>query len=136
MPDTLAISTWNSIWFRFLTISSSMTFKSHHHSWLCVWLSCVLSVLLPASPFMLSMLPEDVRCEESDPVDSSEEVVVGEVTLSESNSGQRRLRREQSGVRRGLLASHGIGSNQSSRFVPRPSVGQVSLWGRHGPLHC
>lgn len=113
-----------------------MTSKSHHHSWLCVWLSCVLSVLLPASPFMLSMLPDEARCEESDPADTSEEVEVGEVTLSESNSGQRRSRREQSGVRRALLASRGVCSIHPNRGAQRPSPGQASLWGRCGPLHC
>lgn len=113
-----------------------MTFKSLSDSWLCVWLSCVLSVLLPSSPLMLSMLPVDVRCEESDPSDASEEVEVGEVTLSESNSGQRRSRREQSGVRRALLAPRDICSISSNRSVQRPSMGQVSLWGRCGPWHC
>lgn len=113
-----------------------MTFKSRHHSWLCVWLSCVLSALLPASPFMLTMLPDEARCEESDPADASEEVEVGEVTLSESNRGQRRSRREQSGVRRALLSSRGVCSIHPNRGAQRPSPGQASLWGRCGPLHC
>lgn len=113
-----------------------MTFKSLSHSWLCVWLSCVLSVLLPATPLVLSMLPEDARCEESDPADASEEIEVSEVTLSESNSGQRRSRREQSGVRRALLAPRDVCSIQSNWRAQRPSVGQVSQWGRCGPLHC
>ena len=113
-----------------------MTFKSHHHSWLCVWLSCVLSVMLSASPVMLSLLPDDVRCEESDPADASEEIEVAEMTLSESNSAQRRTRREQSGVRRTLLATPNVGLISPSQCVQRPSAGQVSLWGRCGPLHC
>lgn len=113
-----------------------MTFKSHHHSWLCVWLSCVLSALLPASPFMLTMLPDEARCEESDPADTSEEVADGEVTLSESNSGKRRSRRELSGVRRALLATRGVCSIPSNLCALRPSPGQVSLWGRYGPMHC
>ena len=113
-----------------------MTFNSFHHSWLCVWLSCVLSALLPASPFMLSMLPDEARCEETDPADTSAEVEVGEVTLSESNSGQRRSRREQSGVRRALLASRGVCAIRPNWCAQRPSAGQTSFWGRCGPLHC
>lgn len=121
---------------RFLTITSSMTFQSRLHSWLCVWLSCVLSVMLSASPVMLSLLPDDVRCEESDPTDASEEIELAEVTLSESNTTQRRTRREQTGVRQSLLPTLNVGAIPPSRPVQWPSAGQVALWGRCGPLHC
>ena len=113
-----------------------MTFQSRLHSWLCVWLSCLLSVMLSASPVMLALLPDDVRCEESDPADSSEEIELAEVTLSESNSAQRRTRREQTGVRQSLLPTLNVGEIPPSRCVRWPSAGQVSLWGRCGPLHC
>lgn len=133
MAETIVISTSNSIRLRFSTISSSMTIKSHHHSWLRLWLSCVLSVLLTATPLVVSMLPDDVRCEESD---TSEEGEVGEVTLSASNNGQRRSRREQSGVRRALVISNSDCSIPQSLCAQRPSAGQASLWGRCGRLHC
>ena len=113
-----------------------MLFKTRHHSWICLWLSCVLSVLLPASPLMLSWLPDDARCEESDPIDGSEEVELGEVALSESHSGSRRLRRERSGVRRALLASPNASASLPSLCVQRPMAGEASLWGRCGPQRC
>ncbi|MBC7822009.1 MAG: hypothetical protein IAG10_34420 [Planctomycetaceae bacterium] len=113
-----------------------MTFKTLSHSWRYVWLSCLLAALLPMSSVMFSILPDEVRCEKSEPADASEEIEVGEVTLSESNSGQRRSRREQSGVRRALLVSQSVCSIQPNRCAQRPSAGQASLWGRCGPLHC
>jgi hypothetical protein len=113
-----------------------MAFQSRPHSWLCVWLSCLLSVMLSASPVMLSLLPEDARCEETEPADASEEIELTEVTLSESSSAQRRTRLEQAGVRQSLLPALRVGENLLSRCVRRPSAGQVSLWGRCGPLHC
>jgi hypothetical protein len=75
-----------------------MAFMTRRHSWLRVFLSCVLSALLPTSPVMLSLVPDGLRCEESDPTDARKEVEVDEVTLSESNSVQRHVRREQTGV--------------------------------------
>ena len=115
----------------FLTITSAMTFKSRLHSWLCVWLSCLLS----ASPVMLTLLPDDVRCEETDPADASEEIELAEVTLSKSNTIQRHTRREQSGVRQSLLPTLSVGAIPPSRCIRCPSTGQVSLSGRCGPLH-
>lgn len=113
-----------------------MSLKTCHHSWLSIWLSCVLSALLPVSPLMLSLLPDDVRSEENDPTDANEEFEVVEASLSESNSVQRRSRRKQSGVRRALLPSQNACMSQLTRCTQRPSAGQVSLWGRCGPLHC
>lgn len=96
-----------------------------------------MSVLLPTSPVLLSCLPDEVRCEESNPADNSEEVEVGEVMLSESTTGQRRSRREeQSGSRRALLTSRAIITGRSNACAERLSVGQVSRLGRCGPLHC
>lgn len=113
-----------------------MAFMTRHHSWLRVFLSCLLSALLPTAPVMLSLVPDGLRCEENDPTDSSEEVEVDEVTLSESNSLQRHSRREQTSVRRLLLTLRCAGSHHASRCAHLPTVGQTSLWGRCAPLHC
>ena len=114
-----------------------MTFKSRFHSWLCIWLSCLLSAILPAAPVMLTLLAEDVRVEESAPTDAGEEMEVGEITLSASSTGQRRQRREQVGIRAALSIKHRL---RCGRFATDNTAaclgGQGSLWGRCGPLHC
>lgn len=113
-----------------------MIFKSLPQSWLCVWLSCVLSVFVPATPVLVSFFPDEARCEESDPTDTSEESKAEEVTLSDSNRVQGRSRREQTRLRRVLQAAHNAGGIRSSLCLQRPLPGQASLWGRRGPLHC
>lgn len=114
-----------------------MSLKSRFHFWLCVWLSCVLSAMLPTAPIMLSLLVEEMRVEETDPADTSEEVADGEVTLSESKTGQRRQRREQVGVRTMLSANHRLcRGHAESENAGRKLAGQGSLWGRCGPMHC
>ncbi len=114
-----------------------MSLKSRFHSWLCVWLSFVLSAMVASSPIMLSVMDEDVRVEESDPTDSSEEVEVDEVMLSESNRGQRRQRREQGRVRATRFSNHRLCGGQSTvDGTGWLLAGQGSLRGRCGPLHC
>lgn len=113
-----------------------MIFKSLPQSWLCVWLSCVLSVLLPATPALVSFFPNEARCEERDPADASEEVEVGEVTLSDSGRMQRRSRREQMATRRASGETQNRSPSLSNLGTCMPPPGQASLWGRFGPLHC
>ena len=83
------------------------------------------------------MLVEDMRVEESDPADASEEMEVDEVTLSESNSGQRRQRRELVSVRTILFANHRMCPGRSDSDNARSLLaGQGSLTGRCGPIRC
>ena len=114
-----------------------MTFKSRFQSWLCVALSCVLSAAMPLSPMVQSMLSEEMQLEESVPADASDEIEVGEVVLSESTFGQRRLRREKSVARTTLSTNHRECHEQPvCRNVAERLTGQGSLGGRSGPLHC
>lgn len=114
-----------------------MTLKSRFHSWLCVWLSCVLSAMVVSSPIVVSILADEVCVEESDPADSSEEVEVDEVTLSESNSGQRRQRRDQVGVRAIRSSNPRLrGGRSAADNAGSLLAGQGSLRGRCGPMHC
>ena len=114
-----------------------MNLKSRFHSWLCVWLCCVLSAMVPSSPILLAMLAEEMRVAETEPADATEEVAVGEVTLSESNTGHRRQRREQVRFRATLAANHRLcGGRPDAASVATTLAGQGSLRGRCGPLHC
>jgi hypothetical protein len=109
-----------------------MTFKSQSHSWLCVWLSCLLATLLPTAPLMACWVQEEARSEANDPVESDPSEVVDDVTLSHSRSEFRRTQRLNSS------------SASLRQFVPRslcrPVIrathGQRTLWGRSPPLHC
>ena len=111
--------------------------KSRFHFWLCTGLSCVLAVTMSLSPMMLAMLVENVRVGESQVPDSSEEVEVCELTLSESKTSQRRQRRKQAEVRTTLSSNHGLRVERLASRKPGSRVaGQGSLRGRCGPLHC
>ena len=114
-----------------------MNLKSRFHSWRCVWLTCVLSAMLPMSPIMLSLLAEEMRIAESDPTDATEEVEVGEVRLSESKTGQRGQRREQVRVRTTLSANHRFCAGRPATDITGSLLaGQGSLRERCRPFHC
>ena len=106
------------------------------HSWLFIWLSGVLSAGMLASPVMLSLQPNELRCEDSDPVDASEEIDATEVALVESSCAKRRLRCLRHGISRTNIVTRCVALGQTSPQATRQTTGQVSLQGRCGPLHC
>lgn len=105
-------------------------------SWWFVWLTCVLSVGQLASPVTLLLQTHEMRCESSDPVDSSEEVNGEEVALIESSGIKRRMRCHRHGMTRIRVVSRCAMVCRVSPQSRWRTSGQVSLQGRCGPLHC
>ena len=109
---------------------------TRRHSWLFVWLSCVLSAGMLASPVILSLQPNETRCEDSDPVDSSDEIDAAESALVESNRVKRRFQCYRQGISRKNTVTRCVAVGRTSPQASRQTTGQVSLQGRCGPLHC
>ena len=106
------------------------------HSWLFVWLTCVLCAGMLASPLTLLLQTQEMRCEDSDPVDSSEEVDAAEVALVESSGVKRRLRCHRQVLTRSNLVARCVTLCRVHLQARRQTAGQISLQGRCGPLHC
>ena len=117
------------------TPSFSMS-TAPRHSWLFVWLNCVLCAGMLASPLTLLLQTHEMRCEDPDPVDTSEEVDAAEVAFVVSSSAKRRWRCHRPGMTPTTLAARGLMSRRVSPQASRQTAGQVSLLGRCGPLHC
>lgn len=98
-----------------------------------VWLSCVLTALLPSAPLMACWVQEEICSESNDPVESDPSEVTDHVTLSQARSEFRRTQR---------LESHSQTSAPRAlrtppfRRVTTPVGGQGSRLGRSPPLHC
>jgi hypothetical protein len=103
---------------------------------LFVWLSCVLSAGMLALPVMLAFQPNELRCEDSDPVDASEKVDAAEVSLVDSSRAKRRLRCHRHEWTRTNSVPRCVAMVQTCPPATRQTTGQVSLRGRCGPLHC
>ena len=112
-----------------------MKLATYRHSQLCIWLGSLLSIVLLAMPVTFALGLDEVRSEEGDPTESCENEI-DEVTATESHAMQRRLRRERLSARQSLRATHRASADQTHLASRRLSAGQISLWGRCGPLRC
>ncbi len=110
-----------------------MTLKSRFHSWMCVWLSCVLAVMLPSAPLMASWVQEEVRSESSEPVENEPTEVADDVTLSHSRSEPRRAQYLRARFRSSTLQKLQV---RLAQLTVNRLGGQGSHAGRSPPLHC
>lgn len=110
-----------------------MTFKSRFHSWMCVWLSCVLAAFAPSAPLMASWVQEEVRTESSDPVENDPTEVADDVTLSHSRSELRRAQNLRTHFRNSTLQKL---QERLSQLTVNRLGGQGPHVGRSPPLHC
>jgi hypothetical protein len=92
--------------------------------------------MLLVSPVVPVSLAVNECCEECDPTKTGSDVESDEVTLSHSNSSQRRMRREPTCIRQRFMDSPIAGIQHSELFRQRPLAGEASLCGRCIPLLC